>query len=122
MQAHAQLSGGMQGNMMGQGMGQQMVPPGGGMQASLPPPPMPPPAPVYVVQEVQVPAALMTDVVGSGGSYLDAIKKKAGGDVQIELAGGGNGPGDLRTFKVRGPQVSASLGSCLLLQRAAEVM
>jgi len=119
--------GGCQGNMMGGavagavggavgGCGQQVA-------TGLPTPPPAPVAQVYAVQEVQVPAALMNEVVGAGGSHLEAIKKKAGGDVQIELGGGGvMDPNGVRTLKVRGPAVSAGLGACLLLQRLAEVM
>lgn len=89
--------------------------------------PTPPPAtvaaPLYSTQEVQVPASLMAAVVGVGGASLEEIKKKAGGDVQIEFGGGvADATGGMRTLKVRGPPVSASLGACLLLQRVTEVM
>lgn len=91
-----------------------------GVVPTLPPPPA---VAQHSVQEVQVPATLMASVVGSGGVHLEEIKMQVGGDVQIELGGGvADASSGMRTLKVRGPHVSASLGACLLLQRVTEVM
>jgi len=93
------------------------VPPGG-VQARLPPPP-PPQAAGYVVEEVQVPVAMASEL----GTFAEAIKKQVGGDIHIESTGApGNTDTGLCTVKVRGPPVSASLGACLLLQQAVEAM
>lgn len=88
-----------------------------------PPPaaPTPPPAPAVpqnVLEEVQVPASFMQQVIGAGGSGLEDIKKKAGGDIVIEL--GTDSAGGMRTLKVKGPPISASLGACLIMQQVAE--
>jgi len=79
-------------------------------------PPLPP-APQHALEEVQVPAQFMQQVIGTGGSGLEEIKKKAGGDIVIEL---GHDAGGMRTLKVKGPPISASLGACLIMQQVAE--
>mmetsp|Transcript_70027 Transcript_70027/g.193707 ORF Transcript_70027/g.193707 Transcript_70027/m.193707 type:complete len:249 (-) Transcript_70027:78-824(-) len=87
--------------------------------AALPPPP---PAPIkHAQEEVEVPSQLVPQIWGQAGAGLEEIKKRAGGDIIIELAGSEVTPGT-RTLRIRGPAVSASLGACLVLQRMNEVI
>merc|ERR1719442_279143 len=97
--------------------------------AGLPPVPPPaavvnlPPPPLPVAQafaEVEVPTEHINDVISHGG--LEEIKRKAGGDILVELVPDGGATNGSKKMKIRGSEVSASLAACLLLERVAEVV
>jgi len=83
--------------------------------------PAPPPPVRHAQEEVEVPAQFVEQVIGQAGGGLDEIKRRAGGDILIELTTT-NSSALTRTLKIRGPPVSASLGACLVLQRLSEVV
>lgn len=85
------------------------------------PPPPPPPAPVPQAQEeVDLPENFVSEaLLGKAGQGLEEIKQRAGGDIVLDVAPA-TGSGGTRVVRIRGPAVSASLGMCLLLQKAAE--
>jgi len=85
--------------------------------------PAPPPQAIRVAQEqVEVPTQAVADIIGQAGAGLEDIKRRAGGDVMIELAPAEVPSNATRIVKIRGPPVSASLGACLVLERLAEVV
>jgi len=87
------------------------------------PAPPPPPRAIRVAQEqVEVPTQAVADIIGQAGAGLEDIKRRAGGDVMIELAPAEVPSNATRIVKIRGPPVSASLGACLVLERLAEVV
>jgi len=107
--------------------GNGMAPVGGGVAAAgqqvLGGTPTPPPPPrAMSLEQVEVPTQAIADIIGQAGAGLEDIKRRAGGDVIIELAPAEVPSNTTRIVKIRGPPVSASLGACLVLERVAEVV
>lgn len=87
-----------------------------------PAPPPPPRAIRVALEQVEVPTQAVADILGQAGAGLEDIKRRAGGDVIIELAPAEAHLPHCRMVKIRGPPVSASLGACLVMERVAEVV
>lgn len=83
-------------------------------------PAMPPHVPPNVQSmEVEVPEKYLNDIIGPAASGLEDIKKRAGGDIRIDVSPATSG--DTSLVKILGPEVSASLAMCLVLQRLSEL-
>lgn len=118
----AGLAGGLAGGGAAPAPAPVHVPPPAHVAAAAALPPPPPPAPTkHHLEEVEVPEQVVTELFGQAGGGIEEIKKRAGGDIMIELTASETSNGS-RILKIRGPAVSASLGACLVLQRVAEVV
>jgi len=95
----------------------------GGVAMQAPAVQMPtPPAPMkHIQEEVEVPTQFVAEIIGQAGAGLEEIKRRAGGDISIELSATEMSD-STRMVKIRGPAVSASLGALLVSQRVAEVV
>lgn len=71
--------------------------------------------------EVEVPHDLLVLLAGDANAGLMDIVKRAGGDINIQFAPGEPPNKRHKTIQIKGPAVSVSLGSCLVMQRVSEV-
>mmetsp|Transcript_128926 Transcript_128926/g.234225 ORF Transcript_128926/g.234225 Transcript_128926/m.234225 type:complete len:373 (-) Transcript_128926:19-1137(-) len=83
-------------------------------------PPQPPPvSPNVRTMEMEVAEKYVGDITGPAASGLEDIKRRAGGDIRIDIVSATSG--DMQVVRIIGPEVSASLAMCLVLERLSEI-
>lgn len=73
------------------------------------------------VYEVEVPKDFLVKVVGERGEGLSELKQRAGGNITISFQDRPNQP-QHKVALFQGPEVSASLGACLMLDKISELL